>query len=186
MSDASSPPPPATPLVWLLRSHPEAAEDYLEFRWVVARIAARLAAERATPEDMQRITAAFQRLEQAHDDQRLDEEMAADIAFHRAIYRATHNAVMHHIMERLLGLLGDDVFYDRAAFYRHGETRADLMDQHRALYQALARKDAAGAVTAAESHIRYTGKALRQWRTAQARRSVARRRAGRIGADEEA
>ncbi|OIQ97178.1 putative L-lactate dehydrogenase operon regulatory protein [mine drainage metagenome] len=176
---------PETPLVWLLRSHPETADDYLEFRWAVARMAARLAAERATQEDMQRITLAFQHLEEAHDSQRLDAEMAADIAFHRAIYRATHNAVMHHIMERLLSLLGDDVFYDRAAFYSHGETRTELMAQHRALYQALARKDAEAAVAAAEAHIRYAGKALRQWRAAQARRTVARRRAGRIGGAEE-
>jgi GntR family transcriptional repressor for pyruvate dehydrogenase complex len=167
------------PLVRLLRAHPQTAFDYLEFRSVVAVAAARMAAERATDADHERMTKAFKALVEAHDREESDAEAEADVQFHLATYAASHNRVMEHIMASILSMLQHDVFYERKDFYRHQGVRDMLLAQHKAIYDAVLKGDAQAAGLAAERHIAYVREAMQETRMANQRLAVALRRNGR-------
>jgi len=126
-----APPASPAPLAALLRSHPEAAFDYLEFRLIVAGMAARMAAERATEDDRAALTRAFQAVAAAHGADDPGDEAEADAEFHLAIYAASHNTVMQHIMRSVFQLLRHDTFYDRRRLYRREGVRELLLRQRR-------------------------------------------------------
>ena len=81
----------ADPLARLLQCHPETAFDYLEFRRMMAGPAAAFAAERATPEDIERLGDCLRAMEETHELDDPSQEAAADASFHLAIYEASHN-----------------------------------------------------------------------------------------------
>jgi len=169
------PPYPET-LAALFQAHPESAFDYLEFRLVIARMAARQAAERSTEEDRARLTSAYESLRQAHDRYDLDSESQADTKFHLAIYQACHNAVMGFIMSTLITMQSRDVFYDRRRIHQQPGAREAMMDQHRALYLAILNRRPEAAAEAAEIHIRFTNHSLRESIEAERRLQSALRR----------
>jgi GntR family transcriptional repressor for pyruvate dehydrogenase complex len=179
-NDASKPAAPASePLAALLRSHPQTTFDYLEFRSIVAAAAARLAAERATPEDCAKLRAAYDALVEAHNQKDHVAESAADSGFHMATYAAAHNKVMEHIMGRIFCMLRDDVFYDRHEFYTHQGVRELLLLQHKAILDAILAHDPIAAGRAATRHISYVREAVQETRMASQRHAVSLRRSGR-------
>ncbi len=170
---------PPVPLAALLKSHPESAFDYLEFRLIVAGMAARMAAERATEEDRVHLTKAYEAMVAADPGIDPAQETDGDAEFHLTIYAATHNVVMEHIMRSIFALLRRDVFYERSRLYRREGVREVLMRQHKAIYEAIMNRNAEAARIAAEKHIQYTREALQESRVADERQGVAMRRAGR-------
>src|SRR5690349_3961529 len=120
----------ADPLARLLQCHPETVYDYLEFRRMLAGPAAALAAERATPEDIERLHACLKEMEEAHGLDDPTRETAADAAFHLAIYEAAHNEVMIRIMREFIRLLSEGVFYDRINLYQRRGVRDTFLRQH--------------------------------------------------------
>lgn len=167
------------PLTELLRNHPEVTFDYLEFRNVVAGAAGYYAAKRATDVDRQAIAACLRRMEEAHDKEDPTEEAEADADFHLATYEATHNVVMLHVMHCLSDLLRTDVFYNRRKLYDYKGVRHLLLNQHRAICEAILSGDAERAREAATQHIGYTHGALEEIGKSEARLEVSLRRMGR-------
>ncbi|MEA4836724.1 MAG: FCD domain-containing protein [Rhodospirillaceae bacterium] len=167
------------PLLRLLRSHPETAFDYLEFRHVAEGMSAYRAACLATKEDRRRIEAAFSVLLDADKGQDPAIECRADRDFHLALYLAAHNDVMAHTMRRILLLQHQDAFYDRSDFRGQEGVRGLLMRQHKALFEAVMRGDGDEARAAAERHMLYIRDRLIESRIAEQRLAVARRRVGR-------
>jgi GntR family transcriptional repressor for pyruvate dehydrogenase complex len=100
----------ADPLARLLQCHPETAIDYLEFRRMMAGPAAAFAAERATPEDIERLGKCLHAMEEAHELDDPSQEAAADASFHLAIYEASHNQVLIQIMQQFIKMMSEDVF----------------------------------------------------------------------------
>ena len=76
-------------------------EDVTRFRVYLEGEAAALAAERATPEDIQRIEQAGVRAEKARDAGRMQKFLAANQEFHFAIYDAAHNDLLQAMIETL-------------------------------------------------------------------------------------
>lgn len=66
--------------------------DLLEVRRMIEPSAARMAAERATPDELNKIATAFVKMEESVDD--LSSSVEADLEFHLAILEAAHNAFM--------------------------------------------------------------------------------------------
>lgn len=174
------PPSPIAPypdsLAALFKAHPNSAFDYLEFRLYMARTAARLAAERATEEDRLQMTQAFQTLVTCHESDTAEAELQADAEFHLSIYRACHNAVMAFVMTTLITMQRRDVFYDRLSTCQQPGARESLMEQHRALYLAIMNRQGDHAAEAAETHIRFAGRILRDSMETARRLQVSLRR----------
>jgi len=169
-------PPIGDTFATLLRSHPETAFDYLEFRGLLAGEATAFAAQRASPAEVARIGACLKAMEQAHALDDPEQEAAADAHFHLAIYEGVHNQVMLHIMRPLFEMLRLGVFYERTELYLRRGVREVFLRQHQAIYQAIAAGDAEGARAAASAHLASTAEALREAQWAAHRREVSGRR----------
>jgi GntR family transcriptional repressor for pyruvate dehydrogenase complex len=167
------------PLAGLLKSHPERAFDYLEFRLIAAGMSAQLAAERATEKERARITRAYQAMLSAVDNGDPSAEYEADGEFHLSIYAASHNAVMEHVMRNIFAMLHQDVFYDRDRFHARAGVRELLLRQHKAIFDAVMARNPERARRAAENHVLYIRDALQESRVADQRAAVALRRTGR-------
>jgi DNA-binding FadR family transcriptional regulator len=71
---------------------PEFADQLYEVRGCIEPQACRLAADRATADDLRQIGLMFEVL--ASDDGNVASHVAADVAFHLAIFAATHNPIL--------------------------------------------------------------------------------------------
>ncbi|MGA3828212.1 FCD domain-containing protein, partial [Pseudomonas chlororaphis] len=79
------------------------------------------AALRATDVDRERLTAAFEELQDCHSragDASQAEEGAADAQFHLAIAEASHNAVLLHTIRGLFDLLKRNVVTNIGGMYK--------------------------------------------------------------------
>ncbi len=170
---------PNVPLAGLLKSHPETAFDYLEFRFIAAGMSAQMAAERASEKERARITKAYQAVATAAENADLRSEYEADREFHLSIYAASHNAVMEHVMRNIFVMLHQDVFYDRNKFHAREGVRELLLRQHKAVYDAIMAREPERARRAAENHVLYIRDTLQESRLAEQRAGVAQRRNGR-------
>ena len=152
------------PLVELMSTRAEVVDDYLELRATLEGMAAALAASRANEVD------------RAHSKADPQDEADADVDLHVAIYEASHNVVLLQIMRALSGMLRTGVFHNRAKLYARPEVRAVLLEQHRAIFEAVMARDAETAGRAAEEHMTYTKRVLGEIAAAEARLEISLRR----------
>ena len=156
------------PLLHLLESNPEAQRDLLEFRHTLEASCAYYAAMRATDVDRERLTTAFNELQDCytrHDEVSRAEEGAADAKFHLAIAEASHNAVLLHTIRGLFDLLKRNVVTNIGGMYKQRtETRDMLISQHRELYLAIIEGRAEQAREVSSRHILYVQEVLEEVR----------------------
>jgi GntR family galactonate operon transcriptional repressor len=118
-----------------------------ETRAIIEPAAAALAAERATPEDCARITAALAAMKAGkHDPQAA---IAADKQFHLAILDATHNPVLGSFRGAIDAILS--AVFDVAVGVFAGN-----LPNHAAVAEAIAARDPAAARRAMQSVLGYT------------------------------
>jgi GntR family transcriptional repressor for pyruvate dehydrogenase complex len=172
------------PLLQLLENNPEAQRDLLEFRHTLEGSCAFYAAQRATEPDRQRLSEAFQALQDCYAQVgkvSRAEEGAADARFHLAIAEASHNAVLLHTIRGLFDLLKRNVVTNIGGMYAlRTETRDMLMSQHRALYQAIIEGRAEAARELSNRHIYYVQEVLAEVLLEAQRTARAQRRAGTV------
>jgi GntR family transcriptional repressor for pyruvate dehydrogenase complex len=164
------------PLIELMSSRTEVVDDYLELRATLERMAAALAARRANEVDRATLRDCMARIDAAHGKAEAHDEAEADVDLHVAIYEASHNVVLLQIMRALSGMLRKGVFHNREKLYARPEVREVLLDQHRALFDAVMARDPIAAGEAAESHMTYTQRVLGEIAAAEARLEVSLRR----------
>ena len=74
----------------------------------------------------------------------------------------------------------EGVFYNRSVMFKQRTTRSALLDQHRAINDALQARDPSAARAAIEAHLDYVEIALRAERKADAHEEIARQRMERL------
>lgn len=164
------------PLIQLFSSHDEAVFDYLSFRRDMEGLAAERAATYGTGTDLAVIAAVFAKMETAHAKRNPAEEAALDAEFHLAIIEASHNVIMLHMMRSMYQLLREGVFYNRQIMFKQRTTRDSLLEQHRAINDALLARDPAAARAAVETHLGFVEGALQSDRKAEKNEAIARQR----------
>lgn len=162
--------PPA--LTELFSRHDEAVYDYIAFRRDMEGLAAERAAKFASDTDLAVIDELFRKMEKAPEGQGSD----IDSNFHMAIVEASHNVLMVHMMRTIYDLLKQGVFYSRRVVIQITNTRQDLLDQHRAINDALQARDAPAARKAVEAHMDYVTQAYSDLRRADRNEKVAKQR----------
>ncbi|QBC32984.1 Pyruvate dehydrogenase complex repressor [Pandoraea cepalis] len=159
----------AEPLSQLMSRHSKTVDDVLEMREVLEAKAVELAAARATPEDIARLAQALEALEAAYAAGRdgLDGEGDAkgqtlltrvpelDAHFHLALAEATHNLVLVHLMHAIFELLRGSVVDNYRAIVGHGADLAELIEQHRRIFTAVASRDATVAQRSLREHLTF-------------------------------
>lgn len=163
-------------LVALFESHDEAVFDYLAFRRDMEGLAAERAARVASDTDLKVIDAILHKMELAHTKRDPSDEAALDAEFHMSIIEASHNVVMLHMMRSMFDLLKQGVFYNRQKMFRVRTTRDLLLDQHRAMNDALQARDPMAARAAVEEHLDYISTALTEEIKADRNEAIARQR----------
>lgn len=163
-------------LTALFARHNEAAMDYLSFRRDMEGLAAERAARLGSDTDLAVISAVYARMETAHTSRSAEEEAALDAQFHMAIIEASHNVVMLHMMRSMYELLRGGVFYNRQIMFKQQTKRAVLLNQHRAIHDALIARDTTGARAAVEAHLDYVERALIDQQRAVRHEDIAQQR----------
>lgn len=166
-------------LIQLFANHDEAVFDYLSFRRDMEGLAAERAARLASDTDLKVINTVFERMETAHQKRNPTDEAALDAEFHLSIIEASHNVIMLHMMRSMYQLLREGVFYNRQILFKQRTTRDTLLEQHRAINDALQARDAAGARAAVAAHLDFVEAALSADRKAEKNEAIARQRLDR-------
>jgi GntR family transcriptional regulator, transcriptional repressor for pyruvate dehydrogenase complex len=163
-------------LVDLYARHITAFEDYLEFRREQESFAAMLAAERATEADHDALRKLITDLEKAHATGNAEASRDADVRFHSAIVDASHNSLMVHTMAAIYQLMERNVFYNRDFLRAIDGTGEMLLEQHKAIADAIIAGQPDKAADAAADHIDFVARSFRVGRAQDRRETVSRRR----------
>ncbi len=163
-------------LVQLFSDHDEAIFDYISFRRDMEGLAAERAARLGSDTDLAVINTVFEKMATAHSKRDATEESHLDADFHLAIIEASHNVVMLHMLRSMYELLRNGVFYNRQVMFRQRTTRDELLEQHRAINDALQARDPDGARAAVEAHLNYVEARLQDKVTADHNEQVAKLR----------
>ncbi len=164
------------PLTEIFARHEEAALDYLSFRRDMEGLAGERAAKHASDTDLKIINTIFEKMEAAHPKRNPSDEAALDADFHLSIIEASHNVIMLHMMRSMFDLLRTGVFYNRQTMFKQRITRRMLLDQHRAINEALQSRDPATTRAAIEAHLEYVEAAMKDQQQADHNEEIARLR----------
>ena len=160
----------------MLNGHPALQHDLLEFRYMVEGQAAQLAAERANDFDIERIDAAFDKLEAAYEHGDLDSCIKADVDFHQAVAEASHNALIAHLSASLHRLIHDDVERNLRYLQGHPGKWLELRQQHREIWETMRARTPQAAASAARNHITFVQTTMSETALEASRLESAKRR----------
>lgn len=163
-------------LVTLFSTHEEAVFDYIAFRRDMEGLAAERAARLGSDTDLKVIDTIFKKMEAAHPKRNATDEAQLDADFHLAIIEASHNVIMLHMMRSMYQLLREGVFYNRQIMFKQRTTRSELLEQHRAINDALQKRDPEGARAAVAQHLDFVQQALEDQQKADRNEAIARKR----------
>ena len=137
-------------LAWMFEAEP--GEDFIralfELRMIVEPPAAELAARRRDQHDLARMADALE--EMARHGLGTGAGRAADQGFHDAVLAATRNAALVSLSSSITAAVGWTTIFKQ----RKRALPRDPMPEHRALYQAIAASDPAGAHAAMTELVR--------------------------------
>jgi GntR family transcriptional repressor for pyruvate dehydrogenase complex len=163
-------------LVQLFSNHDEAVFDYIAFRRDMEGLAAERATTLGSDTDLKVIDTIFRKMEAAHQKRNPTEEAGLDADFHLSIIEASHNVIMLHMMRSMYQLLREGVFYNRSIMFKQRTTRGTLLEQHRAINDALQARDPAAARAAVEAHLNFVDQSLSDQQKADKNETIARQR----------
>jgi DNA-binding GntR family transcriptional regulator len=129
---------------------PDEVEDVYLVREVLDGLAARLAAERVTKDDLARLRYVVDSMAEAIRDQRVDVIVSTNIAFHDLLYRFAGN--------RTLGRIGTDLTDYVRRFSRDAFVHTDrvhlVLAEHRRILEQLENGDPDAAESASRQHLK--------------------------------
>lgn len=121
--------------------------DLIELRRIIEPQAARLAASRATPQDLLAIRQAYEEMAQAVEGQ--GDYVTADAAFHSAVLAASHNQFLGQLQSALAQILK----LSFSISSQHPGTARTSLPFHEALLLCIEARDANGAAAIVETMI---------------------------------
>lgn len=164
----------------MLAQHPDIQDDLLEFRGMLEKEAASLAAQRATEADLQRIGDAYAKVDalfaQGTSPAVLEQQVKADLAFHQTIAEAAHNVMIGHLTASLLKVINDHIDRNLRHLRRSEDDWAHLREQHRAVWEAIRDADPVAAARAVQGHIEFVHESMKARARQEERENRARAR----------
>ena len=124
--------------------------EVLSARGVIETEVAAMAAKNASPAALDAIDAALREMERSHEDRSSNE--LADREFHLAIARATGNTALVGVID-YLWRQRSSLWHRLKEHYRTEELRLSTLLDHRAIFAAIAARDASGARKAMRIHL---------------------------------
>ncbi len=152
----------------LIRTQRERALEVIEVRKGIEALTAYYAAERATPEDIDRMEEILCRMDVQLKDKKPLEDL--DAKLHLQIARATHNVIWLHLMQGIFDAMKD---FQRGVWrnvYALGDDTRLLFDHHRRIVAAIRDHNANAARTAMAEHLTFSEKRCAHYITQEATR----------------
>lgn len=164
------------PLTNLFSTHDEAVFDYLSFRRDLEGMAAERAATMGSETDHKVIQTIMDQMTAAHESQDTEREASLDAEFHMAIIEASHNVFLLHMVRSMFDMLKKGVFYNRQVMFNQSTTRDALLNQHRAICDAILARDPIAARGAVDAHMSYIETCMQDAKKAQINEEIAKLR----------
>lgn len=163
-------------LLALYARHGGAFYDYLEYRREQEAFAARLAAERATQSDKDRLRQILAEMVVAWETDDHDASREADFRLHAAVVDASQNTTLIHMMASIYDLTRQGVFYNRDFLRAMDGSGRALLDQHVEIAEAILAGDPDRAERAARVHMDFVETSFRKGQEQARREDLARKR----------
>jgi len=122
------------PLTLLLEVEHTSVDQMMEVRRVLESEMAALAADRATPENLQKIEELLDLMKAARS---IQEAVEADLRFHFAIAVATQNTILLRLMNTIADLMHHTFRSDREKIYTDVQMSRQIIAQHETIYLAI-------------------------------------------------
>ncbi len=141
----------ADPLGSLVENNPQLLHDLTEVRIGLESWSAYLAAQHATDEEIATMATHLEEMRR----QAPSGGWGADVdySFHYAITIASHNTIQIHVLDTVHDLFKATIEVALFEFYRKEGFANVLLEQHEAIYQAIARRDPEAAREAMIVHL---------------------------------
>ena len=143
------------PLIWAITGSTQSdLHEIIEARLTMEAALAGFAAERGTVEDLNEIGKYLDDMAAAGDN--MGSFLEADLSFHLAIAQAARNQILLNAVQLIRNLMRQ---WSEEALGVEG-TAALVLEQHKAVFLAIAKRDKEGARAAMSAHLDATGKLL--------------------------
>lgn len=150
------------PLAMFLAVERSSLLEMFEVRRIFETATARMAAERASPEEVSRLEAALEAMRERFNARDSEKGEEADVEFHYAVAEATHNALLIRLFRTLSAEFSRAVSVARRRLYMDEENPRKLVAQHRRIYTAIKDRDPESAARAMREHLSYAERELRK------------------------
>ncbi|MCR4629809.1 MAG: GntR family transcriptional regulator [Clostridium sp.] len=124
--------------------------EILEMRYYQEAIAARLAARRATEEDLKRIKEALDENKGDMNSKDIIHCYQLDHQFHRAVVMASHNSLLNKSLDEVLNHY---LRFEVLTVYQSSASAEKIIEEHNAIYQSILNHDEDAAEKAAKKHL---------------------------------
>lgn len=136
------------PLLWAITGSAKSdAHELVEARELIESETARLAAERATPEDLQAIRQHLDQMEAAIDDPTTFLE--ADLNFHLAVANSAHNRILANALSLIRNLMRQWI---GQALPKEG-VAITALTHHNKIFAAISKRNATAARNSMQAHL---------------------------------
>jgi GntR family transcriptional repressor for pyruvate dehydrogenase complex len=142
------------PLTMLLHLEDGAFHEVYEVRKTLETSCAYLAALRATTEDIKQMDDALNQMERDISTNNLGQD--ADTKFHYAIAEATHNSLLQKLMNTIGDSIRNTVTHAREKLYKTPGNPNKLLQQHRAIFEAIRLRRADQARDLMQMHLDFS------------------------------
>lgn len=123
--------------------------DVFEIRGALEGLAAQLAAERATDEELEEMERMLVEIGEAIENKDVERLVETDTRFHEVLFRASRN----ERLTQILSLLREQIHSYRMRTLAHPARMRVALEEHRTLVEALAQRDPETARRVAQEHI---------------------------------
>ncbi len=123
--------------------------DVLEIRASLEGLAAYLAADRISDEDIKKLETIMQDFNQGKDEFDVDTLLKKDVEFHECIFKATNNSRLH----QLINSLWEQVYRFRVTYISDYDSTKNIINEHQLILDAIKERDSKLAKKYAQEHI---------------------------------
>jgi GntR family transcriptional repressor for pyruvate dehydrogenase complex len=148
----------ADPLTSMVEGNPNLLHALLEVRMGLEGWSAKLAASRITEEEIDSLSSYVREMEIQSSKGGWDSHL--DARFHYAITAATHNTIQLHVLDTIRGLWHATIELALTEFYRREGYLEALMEQHRAIFEAIRGRDGDKAQREMMAHLEFVQEKL--------------------------
>ncbi len=152
----------SAPWLQLVAENPPLRAETLEFRMVFECAAARFAAQRSTPEELDRLKTILLKMRNAVTAQDVDAEAVVDGEFHLALTAASHNRMLDQFYASVITMLREHIAantFDATVNNANAALQSTMrLGQHESIYFAVRDGNPDAAQQAMFAHIDFVGK----------------------------